>query len=62
MRIDCCRNCGEPLMVLEYCKICEQPLKIKCVKCNHFTDDSIHSNCDVIMKSAKYTSKIPVSV
>lgn len=62
MRIDCCRNCGVTLKVLEYCKVCKQPLKLQCAKCYHFADDPIHSNCDVIMKSIKYTSKISISV
>ena len=47
MRIDCCRNCGEKLQVLELCQVCKQPVRLQCGECLHFADDPIHSLCDL---------------
>ena len=49
MRIDCCRNCGDPLHVMEYCSICANPTKFQCKRCFHFADDPVHSQCVLSM-------------
>lgn len=45
MRIDSCRNCGNALSVIKYCKVCDQPIQFRCNKCYKFADDPVHTRC-----------------
>jgi len=42
VRVDNCRNCGNELIVIEYCNDCNQPLHFQCGNCRMFVDDPIH--------------------
>ncbi len=48
MRIESCRNCGNTISVLKYCKVCKQPNQLKCKNCSKYVDDPILSICEIV--------------